>query len=182
MAMAGPNDQKVATDDDAVAPTPSKTFKLLDNKVILLGMIVALQVIMALAITQLVIVPRLSIQAAQLAGQAMPEPSDAQESSQGVIVGLEEIIVTLQGNGDAPHYLRINVNLEVDSQKTAALVTERLPQLRDAVILVLSSKKAAELITPEGNLAIRAEIMRKLAEKLPANSLRNIYFSDLVIQ
>jgi flagellar FliL protein len=178
MAMA---DQNPAAADAEQAPAPKKA-GLLENKVVLLGLVVVLQVIMALAITQLVIVPKLSVQSAGLAGAPNGESQDQEQTQRGVIVGLQEIIVTLQSDGDAPNYLRINVNLEVDNQKTADLVTERLPQLRDAVILALASRKAVDLITPEGNLAVRGEIMRKLAEKLPEGSLKNIYFSDLVIQ
>jgi flagellar FliL protein len=100
----------------------------------------------------------------------------------GIIVGLEEIIVTLQSGGKVANYLRINVNLEVDTQKTVDLVVARLPQLRDCVIVTLSSKSATELSTPEGTQTVRNEIFRRLAEKLPPESLKNIYFSDLVIQ
>ena len=37
-----------------------------------------------------------------------------------------------------------------------------------------SDNWAEDLITPEGNLAVRSEIFRKLAEKLPEESLQNI--------
>jgi flagellar FliL protein len=163
---------------------PKARFKFLENKVVLLGVIVILQIVMAVAITQFVIVPRMALQQAAApagGGVSAAGASDAQVAS-GIIVGLEEIIVTLRGQDKVPNYLRINVNLEVDSQKTADLVRERLPQLRDIVILTLSSMRADDLITPEGNQAVRSELFRRLAEKMPADSLRGIYFSDLVIQ
>jgi flagellar FliL protein len=166
------------------APSQSETKRKanpLDNKVVLLGVIVILQILMALGITQFVIMPKLATQSAAMAGgAALPAAQDPDPD--GVIVGLEEIIVTLRSEDKVPSYLRINVNLEVESQKTADLVVERLPQLRDAVILTLSSKQAEDLITPEGNLAVRSELFRKLSEKLPEESLKEIYFSDLVIQ
>jgi len=172
-------------DENMGDPVDQKTSdlgrKLLDNKVVLLGIIVVLQAIMAIAITQFVIVPRLDLQVAGMSGDQEAENSDLADEL-GVIVGLEEIIVTLQSNGKVPNYLRINVNLEVDSQKTANQVITRLPQLRDIVILTLSSKSAAELTSSDGTQTLRAEIFRRLAEKLPPNALKNIYFSDLVIQ
>ncbi len=175
--MADENTGAPADQDTSTGPGR----KILDNKVFLLGIIVVIQAIMAIAVTQLVIVPKLGMQAAGLNGDQNSENSDL-ANEMGVIVGLEEMIVTLQSMGKVPNYLRINVNLEVDSQRTADQVVGRLPQLRDIVIMTLSSKSAAELTTPEGTQALRAEIFRRLAEKLPPNALKNIYFSDLVIQ
>jgi flagellar FliL protein len=158
-----------------------KSRNLLDNKVVLLGIIVILQAIMAIGVTQLVIVPKLGVQAGGMDADASGEGTDP-AADLGVIVGLEEIIVTLQSKGKVPNYLRINVNLEVDNQKTADQVVARLPQLRDIVIVTLSNKSAQELSSPDGTQALRAEIFRRLAEKLPPEALKNIYFSDLVIQ
>jgi flagellar basal body-associated protein FliL len=168
--------------DAATEPEqPRKGPAILENKVVLLGVIVILQAVMAFGITQFVIVPKLNVQAAGMEGA---ETQEALQSGpdMGIIVGLEEIIVTLQSRGKAPNYLRINVNLEVDTQATADLVVSRLPQLRDIVIMTLSSKNAAELSSVEGTQSVRSEIFRRLAEKLPPESLKSIYFSDLVIQ
>jgi flagellar FliL protein len=166
----------------AAEPVESgKSRNLLENKVVLLGAIVILQAIMAIAVTQLVIVPKLGVQAAGVNGEDSGEGIDPL-ADLGIIVGLEEIIVTLQSKGKAANYLRINVNLEVDSQETADQVVARLPQLRDIVIVILSSQSAQELSSPDGTQALRAEIFRRLAEKLPPETLKNIYFSDLVIQ
>jgi flagellar FliL protein len=153
---------------------------LLGNKLVLLGFIVVLQVLLAIGLTRFVIVPRLGVQGAAVGGGTSAVAGESADS--GIIVGLEEIIVTLQSDDEVPSYLRINVNLEVKDQATSDLVVTRLPQLRDVVIRALSAKRAQDLITPDGNLATRAEIMRELAAKLPKDSLRDIYFSDLVIQ
>jgi flagellar FliL protein len=157
-----------------------KRGSLLDNKAVLLGVVVVVQALMAFAITQFVIVPRLSVQDAALAGKETGVATA--EDKDGIIVGLEEIIVTLRGEEGRTNYLRINVAVEVSDQKVADLVINRLPQLRDIVIMTLSSKRAGDLLTPEGNMATRTEIFKRLAERLPPDSLRNIYFSDLVIQ
>ena len=103
-------------------------------------------------------------------------------SDLGVLVGLEEIIVTLAGESKRPRYLRINVNLEVKDQLTADIVATRLPQLRDIVIMALSNKTAEELSHPEGKKGLRDEIFRRISEKMPEGTLMNIYFSDLVVQ
>ncbi len=92
------------------------------------------------------------------------------------------MIVTLQGDPGAPHYLRTNVSVEVEGPKTALLVEERKPVLRDIVIMTLSGRTAEDLQSPDGKEEARAEIARRIGERLPPNALLNVYFSDLMIQ
>jgi len=154
---------------------------LLENKAVLLGIVVAVQALLAFGLTQFVIVPRLGIQEGAV-NASTPAATAGEAPEIGVLVGLEELIVTLQSETKLPRYLRADVNLEVSDQAVADLVAARLPQMRDTVIMVLSSRTPAEIQRPEGKQALRDEIFRRLSEKLPPESLRNIYFSDLVIQ
>ncbi|MFO7653892.1 MAG: flagellar basal body-associated FliL family protein [Candidatus Krumholzibacteriia bacterium] len=153
---------------------------LLENKVILLGVMVAVQALLAVALTHFVIVPRLGIQSAAAGAPAVTTVGE--EAATGVLVDLREIIVTLQSDTKLPRYLRANVNVEVASQSVADLAVTRLPQLRDTAIMILSARTPAEIQSPEGKQALRDELFRRLSEKLPQGTLSNVYFSDLVIQ
>jgi flagellar basal body-associated protein FliL len=152
---------------------------LLDNKVVVLGGVVALQLVLAVVLTTVVIMPRLGAsQAAQT-----PDPAEmGPVEEMGVLLSLGEIIVTLQGSGSAGHYLRITVDLELRDQAAADLAATRLPVLRDTVIMALTDRDAAAVNRPEGMKGLRDELMRRLADRLPENALQSIYFSDLVIQ
>ncbi len=162
--------------------TPSKgKGGLFENKALLLGVIVVVQVGLAFGLTQFVIVPKIGVQTAEVQETA-PAEDEAVMPEMGVLVGLNEIIVTLQSPPTRPRYLRINVDLEVKDQVTADIVGTRIPQLRDLVIMTLSGKTAEELSTPEGRKSIRDEIFRKMDALFPDGALMNIYFSDLVIQ
>ena len=160
---------------------PVKKPSILDNKVALLGGIVALQVVLAIALTTTVIMPRLGTsQAGMPAEQA---GNQAPRHELGVLMGMGEIIVTLRGEGtQSPRYLRISIDLELSNQAAVQTASARLPILRDTVIMVLAERTAADLSRPEGMKGLRDELMRRLDERLPGNILRHIYFSDLVIQ
>jgi len=155
---------------------------LFENKAILLGIIVVVQALVAIGLTQFLILPKLGVQDADISGNQPVAEQSVDVSDMGVLVGLDEIIVTLAGDAQRPRYLRINVNLEVKDQLTADIVATRLPQLRDIVIMTLSSETAAELARPEGKKGLRDEIFRRINEKMPAGMLLNVYFSDLVVQ
>jgi flagellar protein FliL len=154
---------------------------LLQNKVVLLGGIVALQVVLAIGLTTAVILPRLGTSEAAVTN--VDQNISAAKQKLGVLMGMGEIIVTLRGEGaQSPRYLRIAIDLELADQSAVQTATARLPILRDTVIMTLTERTAADLSRPEGMKGLRDELMRRLDEKLPGDILRHIYFSDLVIQ
>ena len=155
---------------------------IFENKAVLLGVIVIVQALVAIGLTQFLILPKLGVQDASMAGVESAGDEVAEMAELGVLVGLEEIIVTLAGDTKRPRYLRINVSLEVKDALTAEIVATRLPQLRDIVIMALSNKTADELSYPEGKKGLRDEIFRRVNEKMPEGTLMNIYFADLVVQ
>ncbi|MDX2474350.1 MAG: flagellar basal body-associated FliL family protein [Candidatus Krumholzibacteria bacterium] len=169
-------------DPEVVEEKAKSKLAIFENKAILLGVIVIVQAVVAIGLTQFVIVPRLGVQSADMGAAQPAEESEAEMPEMGVLLGLEEIIVTLAGDAQRPRYLRISVNIELKDQMTADVVATRLPQLRDIVIMVLSEKTAAELSLPEGKKGLRDEIFRRIDEKMPKGILMNIYFSDLVVQ
>ena len=56
------------------------------------------------------------------------------------------------------------------------------PQLRDALINILSSKTIPELTTVEDKEKIRQEILTKFTEILAPQPVYQIYFVDFVLQ
>jgi flagellar FliL protein len=154
---------------------------LLENKAVLLGVIVIVQALVAIGLTQYVLVPKLAVHQAGVGGESIDELA-ADVPQRGVMVGLEDIIVTLAGDSRRPRYLRININLEVKDKITAESVKIRLPQMRDVVIMTLTEKSVEDLSRPGGKMNLRAEIFRRLDESILGGKLMNVYFSDLVIQ
>lgn len=165
------------TDEAAVAVKKG----IFDNKAVLLGFIVIVQALMAIGLTQYVLLPKLSVQnASVIADNVTGLPAEVPQ--RGIMVGLEDIIVTLAGDSRRPRYLRININLEVKDKVTSESVKMRRAQMRDVVIMTLSEKTLEDLSKPGGKMNLRAEIFKRLDESIPGGKLMNVYFSDLVIQ
>jgi flagellar basal body-associated protein FliL len=200
-------DKQKDGDQEKAAPKAKAKPNLLENKAIVLGVIVIAQAAVAIGLTQFVIVPKLGVGTADAGGHAVAEahgektPGDAKhekkdkkEEKKGgghgggeaggasTLADLQEIVVTLAGDSARPRYLRLGISLEMADAAYVAEVEARRPQLRDAVIMALSDKTAAMLGTPDGKKRLREEIHRRAEEKLPEGSLLNVYFSDLVVQ
>ena len=54
--------------------------------------------------------------------------------------------------------------------------------IRDSIISLLSSKKAEQILTPEGKLELRQEIRSRVNTLLPGTKVLEVYIVDFVVQ
>jgi flagellar FliL protein len=99
----------------------------------------------------------------------------------GPIYQMETFIVNLVG-GRGKSYLKTKIDLELDSDKTTSEMNRRLPQIRDAILTLLSSKSNEDINTLEGKYQLRAEIISTLNQYLKTGKVKNVYFTDFIIQ
>ncbi|HSL03251.1 MAG TPA: flagellar basal body-associated FliL family protein [Nitrospiraceae bacterium] len=101
--------------------------------------------------------------------------------SPGAIYDVDPFIVNL---ADTPEvrYLKLTVKLELESQDASAELASRVPQLRDTILVLLTSKDAASIRTPQGKFQLRDEITQRVNSLLPKPGVRAAYFTDFVVQ
>jgi flagellar FliL protein len=56
------------------------------------------------------------------------------------------------------------------------------PKLQDVITLLLSSKSVADVSTPEGKAALKAELLEALGAVVGEDRLLDVYFTQFVIQ
>jgi len=94
---------------------------------------------------------------------------------------LDTFVVNLADRG-ASRYLRTTLDLELTDEATSEEVKQRLPQIRNAILMIIPSKTSKEIRTTEGKTAMRDEIMVELNAFMKSGSVTNIYFTEFVIQ
>lgn len=106
----------------------------------------------------------------------------AKSEAIGKVVALDTFIVNLADPG-ANRYLRVTMDLEVSGGKTPEEeITRRTSQLRDAVLMILPTKRYADIVSTEGKTALRDEIIGALNALLATSKVSRIYFKEFVIQ
>jgi flagellar FliL protein len=102
-------------------------------------------------------------------------------ASPGAIAELDPFIVNL---ADSPEirYLKVSVKLEVDGADTVEEIKNRTPQIRDSILVLLTSKDSASIRTPQGKGQLREELTQRVNGILPRRSVKSAYFTDFVIQ
>jgi flagellar FliL protein len=92
---------------------------------------------------------------------------------------MEPFLVNLADPGQL-RYLKVTFHVETHQNREE--FEKRLPQSRDSVLTVLASKNSRDLMTSEGKNALREEIKEKMNHLLTETKVRNIYFTEFVIQ
>lgn len=104
-----------------------------------------------------------------------------QAAAPGVMFDLDPFIVNLADVPDV-RYLKLTVKLEVDSDAVSADLSARVPQVRDAVLVLLSSKDVNAVRTTQGKFQLRDEITQRINGLLSKPGVRSAYFTDFVVQ
>lgn len=108
-------------------------------------------------------------------------PVEEEQTLIGPLYSLDTMIVNLADHG-GKRYLRVTMALELSDADAMAAIESRLPQVRDAILMILPTKKYDEVSTTEGKVALRKELMDKVNSLLTKGQVNNIYFTEFVVQ
>ena len=122
----------------------------------------------------------MNVQSSANAGK-QPGQEATLEHPLGPIFALETFIVNLADKG-GNRYLRITMDLELGNPELKSEIKKRLPQVRDSILMILPSKRFADISPVAGKIALRDEILATLNGFLIQGEISNIYFKEFVVQ
>lgn len=117
-------------------------------------------------------------------GKSAAETEEAAEPAapaMGPVYALDTFVVNL-ADVNHSYYLKITLSLELSDEAVRDEMDLRLPQIRDLILTRLPTKKSADLNSVPGKQALRDELIAAINERLQTGEVRNIYFTDFVIQ
>lgn len=95
---------------------------------------------------------------------------------------LDPFVVNLVSNPSEIRYLKVTIKLQLAKAEYAQEMTDHLPQIRDALLILLSSKDYVALRTVEGKLELRDEILERVNRIVKGDKAKAAYFTEFVIQ
>ena len=110
------------------------------------------------------------------------EGAKADKESQefiGQTVPLETFLINLSGNRGSK-LLKVNMELEVDGTKVGEEIDKRKPQIRDIIIILLSSKTYSQLSSAEGKEFLRDEIRDTVNSFLTTGKIKHVLFTEFI--
>ena len=153
----------------------------MSNKLIFLLVSVLLIVTIGLAAGFFMMWSKLSSLNTQANASANPDGGQIQAATIGPLFSLDTFIVNLADEA-RNRYLRVTLDLELIEATDADKLAERLPQVRDSILMILPSKRFEDIASMEGKTALRDEIIAKLNSLYAKEVVSNIFFTEFVVQ
>jgi len=95
------------------------------------------------------------------------------------LVALDSFILNMAEQG---RFLKVTMQFEIADAANLPLVTEKTPQLRDAIITLMSSKSVESVSSPEGKLQVKDELLLRANQTIGKQVIKNLYFTEFVMQ
>ncbi len=120
--------------------------------------------------------------AAQIAQDEAKKAAQAtQAAPMGVTVDLEPFVVNL-ADPRVRHFLKASITIELTDEPAKSDLEKRIANIRNDILLLMSSKTLEEIITLEGKIRLRDEIGARVGRIVGPNRILNVYFSQFVVQ
>lgn len=102
-----------------------------------------------------------------------------------VFVTLDTFTVNLQSEHGDQH-LQTNLTLKIEDAAAADLIKLHMPEIRNRVLLLLSSKAASQIAAVEGKRKLASELLAEIrqpfGESRPELAVQSVLFTSFVIQ
>lgn len=106
---------------------------------------------------------------------------EEKKDAPGHMIALDPFIVNLADTAETK-YLKITINLEVENEEISAEVGTRTPQLRDALLMLLTSKTSGDVKDMAGKLKLQDDMVTRINNFLQTGKVKAVYFSEFVMQ
>ncbi|MEW5744010.1 MAG: flagellar basal body-associated protein FliL [Nitrospirota bacterium] len=114
-------------------------------------------------------------------GGAKESKKEEAQKEEVVMFALDPFVVNLSDQS-GNRFLKVSMQLELAGPAVMEKAKVKTPQLRDAIITLLTSKTSDTLMLPEGKLQLKDEINIMVNQILGDNSVKNAYLTEFVMQ
>ncbi len=114
---------------------------------------------------------------AEAGGEKQPHAGKEPE----VVYPLEPFVVNINEKEDI-RYLKVKVEFGIKSEKAKEMLEARKAPLRDAILVLLTTKTYADVQELSGKSKLRDEILAAANRIIPEGGVAKVYFTDFVIQ
>ncbi|MBU0484023.1 MAG: flagellar basal body-associated FliL family protein [Proteobacteria bacterium] len=165
-------EQEAATPEESAGPKKSKTMLL-----VIIGVLVLLLGGGGFFAYTKLMAPK-PVAETEKSGEVVPK-KDSEVI--GEIYAMAPFTVNLS-DPTGKRYLKLKVEIEMESVEAVALAQKADPKLRDMVIMMLTSLSFEDVMTPEGKIRIRDELLARFNQIMRPTKVKNIYFTEFVVQ
>jgi flagellar protein FliL len=113
-------------------------------------------------------------------GEKKDEKGAAVEGA-GELVSIPPFLVNL-AEPQGRRYLKLALDIELKDKAAAEQLNKNMPKVKDALLLLLSSKTYEDLGSIENKILLKKEIVERLTLVLGEQKVLRVYITEIVIQ
>lgn len=102
-------------------------------------------------------------------------------SGKGSLLSLDPFIANLADEGGR-RYLKATFQIDFGNADVPPAMQARLPQARDLLLTLFTSKTFDDIRTPEGKQQLREEIIARVNQVLDRDLAKAVYFTEFIVQ
>ncbi len=99
----------------------------------------------------------------------------------GPVIDMDPFVLNL-ADRDQLRYLKMSIKLQLDRPEVETDFEDKLPAIRDALLVLLTSKESRELRMIEGKMLVRDEIGGRINSIMKRGKVRQVFFTEFIIQ
>ena len=154
----------------------------MSKKLVIVCVAVAVLFMCAMGAGLFILSNKISSMNAQMNASAEEEGKEALEANvMGPMVPLDTFIVNLADKG-GNRYLRLSMDLELEDESTKEELSLRTSQIRDGILMLVTTRSVETIQTTKGKNDLRGEIIEQMNGILKGKKVKNIFFTEFVIQ
>ena len=81
-----------------------------------------------------------------------------------------------------PRYAKVTPHLELSTPEVITEIQENLTKITDSILILLSSKSYEDLYPVQGKFKFKNEIVTRVNQILTNGHVKDVYFSEFIIQ
>ncbi|ROR01880.1 flagellar basal body-associated FliL family protein [Desulfosoma caldarium] len=98
-----------------------------------------------------------------------------------VVKDMETFLVNLADPG-GERYLKVTMQLSLNNEAVSREIDTRIGELRDTILMLLSSKEYDDISSLSGKLALKRTLINNLNRILQQGTVQDIYFTEFLVQ
>jgi len=95
---------------------------------------------------------------------------------------IKESFTVNLADSQGSHFAQVEVNIEVEDAFARDEIQKIRPKIRDFIVVVLSSKTFEQVESNDGKDFLREEIRNKINGYLTRGQIKNVYFTQFIVQ